>query len=113
MSPQPLVSGFLQTMMNQPHCSAENTDLVRRRFVDGVVLRLRSVLPPQPGLVHSVAGRWHRLHNSDVNITEMEKREKGKVKKENDKNAMNVDTCCKHTYNPKEVDQFRSLLLPW
>lgn len=43
----------------------------------------------------------------------MEKRKKGKVKKENDKNAMNVDTCCKHTYNPKEVDQFRSLLLPW
>jgi len=40
-------------------------------------------------------------------------RRKGKVKKENDKNAMNVDTCCKHTYTPKEVDQFRCLLLPW
>ena len=96
--------------MNVCNALLVKTDLVQCRFADGVVHQHRSVL--HQGLVLFVKGRWHPLHNSDLKITEMERR-KGKVKKENDKNAMNVDTCCKHTYNPKEVDQFRSLLLPW
>ena len=92
----------------------ETFQLVSHRFADGADLRHRSVpLQLLSGLVHSVKDLWRPLHNSDANIAEMEKQKKGKVKKENDKNAMNVDTCCKHTFNAKEVDQFRSLLLPW
>ena len=92
----------------------KKTDLVRLRLADGAVVRHRLVpLPLLPGLVHSVKDLWHPLHNSDANIAEMEKQRKGKVKKENDKNVMNIDKCCKHMYNPKEVDQFRDFLLPW
>ena len=88
------------------------TNIISHRFADGVALLQLSVLPPHLGLVHSVKDHLHPLHSSDLKITEMN-RKKGKVKKENDKNAMNVGTCSKHRYNPTEVDQFRSLLLPW
>ena len=84
MTPEPLVSGIvLKTGLNEHNMKAqcENTDLVRRRFADGVGHQHRSVLPLHQGPVHSVEGRWHPLPNSDVNITERWKGRKGKLRK--------------------------------
>ena len=88
----------------------ETFERVPHRFVDGAALQRWHPAPLH--LVLFVKDLSPPLHSYDANIADMEKK-KGKVKKENDKNAINMANCNKHRYSPKEVDQFRNLLLPW
>ena len=89
----------LETFERVPHRVADGADLQPWR-------------PAPLHLVLFVKDLSQHLHSYDDNIADMEKK-KGKVKKENDKNAINMANCNKHRYSLKEVDQFRNLLLPW